>query len=142
MKMSDDLRKFTDTYDLNALQIYELKHIADRIDAETVELPKDADGVPINVGDVVYLDDGREAKVYRIELTNGKDAIRESITVNIQGMMHSLAVNIPSSLTHTYPDSWERIAHDIETSKGTVLISEKTLDDWADRIRKLAKEDK
>lgn len=31
--ISDELRKFTNTYDLNSLQIYELKRIADRIDA-------------------------------------------------------------------------------------------------------------
>ncbi len=48
-KISDELRGFTNTYDLNSLQIYELK----RIDAETVELPKDADGVTIHVGDTL-----------------------------------------------------------------------------------------
>ena len=88
--------------------------LADRIDSETVELPKDRDGAPIHLGDTVYLEDGREAKVYSIELTNGKDAIRESITVNIQGLMHCTLVNIPSSLTHTNPDSWERIADELE----------------------------
>lgn len=31
-KISDELRKFTNTYDLNALQLYELNHIADLID--------------------------------------------------------------------------------------------------------------
>lgn len=90
------------------------RNIADRIDAEMVELPKDRDGAPIHLGDTVYLEDGREAKVYSIELTNGKDAIRESITVNIQGLMHCTLVNIPSSLTHTNPDSWERIADELE----------------------------
>lgn len=33
-KIGDELRGFTNTYDLNSLQIYELKRIADRIDAE------------------------------------------------------------------------------------------------------------
>lgn len=47
-KISDELRGFTNTYDLNSLQ-NELK----RIDAETVELPKDADGVTIHVGDTL-----------------------------------------------------------------------------------------
>ncbi len=133
MKISDGLRKVADEWDVTPLYA-----LADRIDSETVEPPKDADGAPIHLGDTVCLDDGREAKVYRIELTNGKDAIRESITVSIPGLVHCTVVNNPSSLTHACQDSWERIAHDIETSKGTVPISEKTLDDWADRIRRLA----
>lgn len=33
----------------------ELLALADRIDAEMVELPKDRDGAPIHVGDTVYL---------------------------------------------------------------------------------------
>lgn len=53
-RISDELRGFTDTYNLNALQVYELNHIADRIDAEMMELPKDKDGEPIHVGDTIY----------------------------------------------------------------------------------------
>ena len=47
-KISDEIRKVADEYDV--LPLYKL---ADRIDAETVELPKDADGVPIHAGDVL-----------------------------------------------------------------------------------------
>ena len=46
--ISDEIRKVADEYDV--LPLYKL---ADRIDAETVELPKDADGVPIRVGDTL-----------------------------------------------------------------------------------------
>ena len=59
-KIGDELRGFTNTYDLNSLQIYELKRIADRIDATTVELPKDADGEYIHIGDVMEWCDSGE----------------------------------------------------------------------------------
>lgn len=42
------------------------RNIADRIDRETIELPKDADGVPIHVGDTVYDRDGHEYSVDHI----------------------------------------------------------------------------
>lgn len=47
----------------------------------------------------------------------------------------------PKHFSHAYHDSWERIAADIEESKGTVLISENTLDGWAYRIRRLAEKE-
>lgn len=40
--ISDELRGFTDTYDLNSLQIYELKHIADL--AERIRKLAERDG--------------------------------------------------------------------------------------------------
>lgn len=46
--ISDEICKVADEYDV--LPLYEL---ADRIDAEMVELPVDADGVTIHVGDVM-----------------------------------------------------------------------------------------
>lgn len=49
MKISDDIRRIAEEYDV--LPLYEL---ADRIDAEMVELPMDADGVPFHVGDTVW----------------------------------------------------------------------------------------
>ena len=64
-KISDELRGFTNTYDLNSLQIYELK----RIDAETVELPKDADGVTIRVGDSL---DGYGKTIEVVEMRYGR----------------------------------------------------------------------
>ena len=52
-KISDELCKVADEYDV--LPLYKL---ADRIDAEMVELPRDRDGVPIHVGDVMEWDNG------------------------------------------------------------------------------------
>lgn len=55
-------------------------------------------------------------------------------------------------LTHERPDSWERIADELEAAKGwrdqngeynciVSSVSTKTLGDWADRIRRLAKKE-
>ena len=71
-KIGDELRGFTNTYDLNSLQISELKRIADRIDAATVELPKDADGEYIHIGDVMeWCDSGETLTVEGI----GRDVL-------------------------------------------------------------------
>lgn len=62
MSITDELRKIatkTECANGRCEKLYrgDLEHIADRIDAELaeryVELPKDADGVPIRVGDVM-----------------------------------------------------------------------------------------
>ena len=140
--ISDELRRLAHDEGVYGDACVGLRDLADRIDAETVELPKDRDGVPIHVGDTVYLNNGCEAKVYRIELTNGRNAIRKSITIDIQGLMHSVAVNIPSSLTHTFPDSWERIADELDEMVDAADSTDdrcERLADLADRIRKLAK---
>ena len=134
MKISDELRKFIKTYNLNTLQSYELNHIVDRIDAETVELPKDKDGVPIHTGDLVYLDDGRRACVTEIDIKDGCEVID-----CWDGSEH--VAYHPSGITHKQADSWERIAYDLEA---IVPIDdegdERFRRELADRIRRLAKE--
>lgn len=177
--ISDELRKFTNTYHLNSLQIYELKRIADRIDAahrsaleklaaqldetsdmrefcgrieqaaanredvtlwgvDYVALPVDADGVPIHVGDTVYLDDGRKAEVTHIDLMWGTSCI----VCFASGKDHDC---FPSGISHTRPDSWERIADELDEQAGSLTKDgytwqEDAIHDFADRIRKLAKE--
>lgn len=139
--ISDELRRLAHDEGVYGDACVGLRDLADRIDAETVELPNDRDGVPIHVGDTVYLNNGCEAKVYRIELTNGRNAIRKSITVDIQGLTHSVVVNIPSSLTHTFPDSWERIADELEEWCDRTDVDGDACEkprDLAMRIRRLA----
>lgn len=69
MKISDELREWGygfcgDTYDV-------VTAIADRIDSEMVELPKDADGVPIRVGDTVWgCISGMQMAVHELRLTD------------------------------------------------------------------------
>lgn len=75
MSITDELRKEArgfGRYVYTAPQADCLTAIANRIDAEMVELPKDADGVPIRVGDVVeWCDSGDTLTVEGI----GKDIV-------------------------------------------------------------------
>lgn len=134
-KISDEIRNdFVCGVGVDAVSYRKLLSIADRIDSEMMELPKDADGVPIHVGDTVYLGDWCKVKVTRIGIGIYEDGIYTLVFSN------NFSVR-PGCVSHTKPDSFERIADDIEKSAG-LFISEKTLDGWAYRIRKLAaKED-
>ena len=129
MKISEELRKLCDHLDrTGTIYTPSLYHLADRIDAEMVERPRDVDGKPIHVGDTVYVDcNCFEFKVDRIEL---RDHF-VSIGLAPPGVH---AQKEPSILTHKRPDSLERIADEIEEADVDGCI------DWADRIRRLAKE--
>lgn len=112
----------------------ELLAFADRIDSEMVELPRDRDGAPIHVGDTVYLDSGRKAKVARIQLSERE----HSIGFTVCGDFFALW---PEDLTHTRPDSWERIADELEAWCDDTDVDGDACDvprDIAGRIRKLA----
>ena len=144
MRISDEIREFTVNEDMFPNQTDELRCIADRIDREMIELPKDADGVPIHEGDKMYLDDGRAFVVTCIKFVDNDNPYFYLTDVNS-------AWCLPSDITHTRPDSFEVIASDIEAAVkwcgqngdyGTCISSvrESTFKEWADRIRKLAKE--
>lgn len=135
-KVSDDIREFVRrSYADEYMGPKELLALADRIDAEMVELPRDRDGVPIHVGDTVYLDDGEKAEVTRI----GIGMIKGSIYTIVYGDHFSLT---PEHFTHTRPDSFERIADELEAwcddedVYGDVCEKPR---DLVERIRKLAK---
>lgn len=129
--ISDELRKVADEYDV--LPLYAL---ANRVDNEMVKLPKDRDGVPIHVGDTVYLDDGRKAEVRRIQLSEREN----SIHFDVCGDFFSFW---PEHLTHTAHDSFERIADELDAWCNSVDVDGDACDkprDIVERIRKLAKE--
>lgn len=135
-KISDDLREFADAEVLNAIQISDLKHMAKRIDAEMVELPKDKDGEPIHVGDKVYLDDGRMACVTEIDINDGCEVVD-----CWDGSKH--VAYHPSGISHTRPDSLERIADELEELSESNRINGSgevfyRAGDLAARIRRLA----
>lgn len=82
----------------------ELRVIADRIDHEMVELPKDAEGEPIHIDDVVYSKLGAAWTV--IGLPIFKTGWRVEVDNN-------LFYCVPENLTHKKPepaDSWEKLA--------------------------------
>ena len=137
MKISDEIRKRCDNADVDGDACDELRDLADRIDSEMVELPRDKDGVPIHVGDLVYLGDERKACVTEIDI---KDSC---VAINCwDGSMHVECH--PAGITHECPDSLESIAQDLEdwaeanhwsVDKGDIFNSAQS---FADRIRKLA----
>lgn len=110
--IGDELRRFCDVESLNPIQTARLRRIADRIDAETVELPRDRDGVVIHVGDTVYRKDG-----------DGPEVVTSIILKNLAShwkvWVRALMACVPTpcnpvALTHTRPDSWERIADELD----------------------------
>lgn len=139
-KISDELRAAANlTLKYGSDDYNRIHNLAGRIDAEMVELPNDADGVPIHVGDTVYLDDGSKAYVERIcimaNTTHVKCAFSDGRIIEFQ----------PTELTHTRPDSFERIADELDEQAGSLTKDgytwqEDAIHDFADRIRKLAKE--
>lgn len=141
MGISDEIRTWCDDVDYDSEEIRttkDLRALADRIDAEMVELPKDADGVPIHVDDLVYLEDGRSAKVICIDIEPNRKHI----------VCLSCGWYLPSDLAHEFPDSFERIADELEEwsednrVNWTSDVSDRAAE-FAHRIRKLAqKEDK
>jgi hypothetical protein len=139
-KISDELRQFIDDDGLFPNQIDELRCIADRIDREMLELPRDRDGVPIHVGDTVWNanKDAMECTVESIELY---EDITKIFTTSSRGIK---AIVGPSDLTHERPDSWERIADELDEQAGSLTKDgytwqEDAIHDFAARIRKLAK---
>lgn len=115
---------------LNPVQIASLWRIADRIDAEMMELPKDADGVPIRVGDTVYTPSGNTADVASIHF---------HVMCSFNGGIPTTF--LPTDLTHSNHDTLERIADDIEECEREAIIDRSSLSNFAKRIRRLAKED-
>ena len=81
----------------------DLDNLADIIEEEVaeryVELPVDADGVPIRVDDL-------------LRLSNGKVTAVRFITFNDAGWLINESGWLPDRVTHYQPDSWERIIED------------------------------
>lgn len=142
--ISGELRKFTNTYHLNSLQVYELNHIADRIDAEMVELPRGKDGKPIRVGETVYGEDGKAWCVRGVVIGQWTEHTKSPVVYAMgdSGKWRNL---LPWLLTHERPDSCESIAQELEDMSEHFRATDKesfsALLDFADRIRKLAKKE-
>ena len=103
MKISDEIRQWCDIccddyIDKDCCD--ELCKLADRIDDEMVELPRDADWVPIHVGDTVWdCVSGMELIVNGMRLTDSW-----SVSTN-----HGL-ISRTSEVTHERPDASRKIS--------------------------------
>lgn len=136
MKISDKIRKWADDLDSDdaVCTTATLYFLADRIDREMVELPRDANGVPIHVTDLVYMDDGRRACVTEIDIE------RECEAIDCWDGSKHVAYH-PSGITHERPDSWELIADDLDEMVDAADSADdmcEILANFADRIRRLA----
>ena len=147
-KISDDIREFVRrSYEDEHMDPRELLAIADRADTEMVELPKDADGreVPLDTKELY------DANGKRVPITSF------TFKCGIYGRWSYWKAFSPAArckdgmfyvdgLYLTPPDSWERIANELEglsvDSSDNYYVSTHC-SKLADRIRKLAaKEDK
>ena len=144
-KISDELRKWCDLY-FGEVSLSDdcnwLRAIANRIDAEMVELPLDRDGVPIHVSDPVFgFLSGDALFANGILMKAGRVCVR----VNHAGKADDWYTT-PNAITHKRPDSLERIADELEgwsesnriNGSGEVFYR---AGDLADRIRKLVKKE-
>lgn len=143
MKISDEIRELAGEAGIYSNACGKLRELADRIDRETVELPKDADGVPIHVWDTVYSStSGKRYIVNRLHLAEIWGVLTWGVLTSSDGFVDA------SSLTHEFHDSLGRIAEDLNDWGETKQIAgcpdvHGCIAYFAERIRKLAeKEDK
>lgn len=137
--ISDEIREFVKrSYADEHMDPRELLALADRIDAEMVELPMDKDGKPIHVGDMLRGCDAVLVDVFTtvVELRfNGRWEIETTFG----------CITEPRLFVHDSPDSLERIADELVEWCDRVDVDGDACDkprDLAERIRKLAaKED-
>ena len=142
-RISDEIREWCKWCDEHSAARDSLCKLADRIDTEMVELPRDRDGVPIHVGDTAWFVGRDDVELKVDHITFFKDKTR----VVAMSDEHAVYSN-PADFIHGRPDSWERIADEIERYANDSRSEDEidgmtasTLVDFAERIRKLAKKD-
>lgn len=139
-RISDEIRKWADDLDSDDIvcTTETLYTLADRIDFEMVELPKDIDGEPICINDEVYLDDGRKAKV---DVIRYEDDATTTIRCCMSGMSGQRAWTTPAHIIHSLPNTLLLIADELDEWCGSVDVDGDACGkprELADRIRRLA----
>lgn len=106
-EIGDELRKVADEWDVTPLYA-----IADRVDAEMVELPRGKDGKPIRVGDTVF---GEDDKPWHVQsITIGELSTTPSRVIRALNGACERRYLKPEWLTHKCPDSWAQIAYELD----------------------------
>jgi hypothetical protein len=139
MKISDELRRLAHDEGVYGDACVGLRDLADRIDAEMAELPKDRDGVPIHVGDTVYDENGMAYEVVSISFGQWTGGV----TVHAVDGFSKWRDIIPGKMAHISQDSWERIADEMDemidkAKTGKTFYYASDFSVFADRIRRLA----
>ena len=112
-----------------------LMGIADRIDAEMVELPKSADGKIWTGREVCFwtgATEGDRHEFNSLPYINGRWCVEDKHWQRYPA----------ASVWYERPDSWERIAHDLDD--WTAVLADCDVDaahEFAERVRKLAKKE-
>lgn len=136
-KIGDEIRDFVKrSYEDEHMDPKELIALADRINREMVELPRDKNGVPIHVGDMLRGCDAVLVNVFTIVEELRFDGRWEIDTT-------FGCITAPRLFVHDSPDSFERIADELEAWCDNADVDGDACGkprDLADRIRKLAKE--
>lgn len=135
--ISDELRKYVHE---NTTGSALLRCLADRIDAEMAELPRGKDGRPIHVEDTLYDSDGTQwtvTHIYYYSPDDGPDVVAQhgNAEINFEPPDYH-------GMTHERPDSWGRIADELDEmvdAAGSADDRCEKLADLAERIRRLAK---
>lgn len=141
-RLSDAIRKWCDIHVgtfVNRDDCEELLAIANHIDSWLFESPRDMDGVPIHIGDTVYLDGGdRKSTVERI----GLGISRRGIFCMVYGKDFS---SVPEHISHVSGDDLESIANGLDNAIDDMIDQEliflshlRDCRSVIDRIRKLA----
>lgn len=133
-KISDELREIADECLIGPTN-RRVRRLAVRIDREMMERPLAADGKLLVDGETVYDSNGHKYHVNEV-----------CPLVNVSTDTHSCLM-YPDRFTHELPDSFERIADELDDwRKGAVeerrirTSDNDDVNDFIDRIRKLAKE--
>lgn len=144
-KISNEIREWCDLCGgiIDSGDKAELRDLADRIDRETVELPKSADGKIWTSYEVCFwVDDGEKFRYHRFDNLVRKDG--KWYVEDTDGVRYEAKF-----AWHVFPDSWERIADELDEFRKDFANSckicangEDALHDLAERIRKLAEKEK
>ena len=104
MNVLEELHQMADLQECGRafIEIGQLREIADRIEAEWMELPRDKDGEVIHVGDIMRDRDGNEIAVDKVCSGGFFVGTRNGCFL------------IADGFTHVNPDTWERIEADAE----------------------------
>ena len=144
MRISDEMREWCDVHCDEECGEY-LGLLADRVDAETVELPRDADGraVPLDTK-VMYDAVGKKLNIssfiFECDAENSLWSYWKIFSPDVRG---DDGMRYVDGLHLTPPDSLERIADELKTwgetkrNAGYPDVYDRTAY-FADRIRKLA----
>lgn len=123
--ISDEIRKMANSDSVHSRTTRAaMRDLADRIDTEMVELPRDRDGVPIHVGDTVYgCRSGMKMTISELRMT-----------ANGWSISTSSGYLTDAEVTHKRPDSWEDIADELDE----IVDSADAADDNCEKLADLA----